>query len=160
MIRKATIEDADEIIGIYNTYVTESTFTFELEKVTTAEMQKRITQILEYSEFVVYEDEGMIIGYAYASKWRTRPAYDHTFETTVYVKDSYHGKGIAKSLYETLLDLMKKRGVKQLIAGISLPNDRSVAFHEKAGFKKVGHFEKVGFKFGKWIDVGFWQKGI
>lgn len=105
----------------------------------------------------VAEVEGEVVGYAYASRWKERSAYRYTVETSVYINHQHTGKGYAVYLYKRLIAHLKARGMKVLLAGISLPNDDSVKFHERFGFEKVGQLRDVGFKFGKFIDVGYWE---
>lgn len=95
--------------------------------------------------------------YAYATPWRTRSGYRFSVETTVYVKDGCAGRGIGKGIYLQLVDQLRARGVHALMAGIAQPNEASVALHQQLGYEKVAHFREVGFKFGRWIDVGYWE---
>jgi phosphinothricin acetyltransferase len=157
MIRKASPEDAEQLVEIYNYYVETSTVTFEETFVSTSEFAKRIVEVLEKFPYFVYEEEGKILGYAYTGVFRTRIAYRFSSEASVYVHKDHFKKGIATKLYAVLLDEMKAIGLKSALGGITLPNKGSVVLHEKFGFKKVAHFEKVGYKFDQWLDVGFWQ---
>lgn len=102
--------------------------------------------------------DGDVIGYAYASKWKGRCAYRFAVETSVYVDSSARGAGVGTVLYEALFAALRGRGIHAAIGGIALPNEASIALHERFGMKKVAHFEQVGFKFGRWIDVGYWQR--
>jgi phosphinothricin acetyltransferase len=106
----------------------------------------------------VLEEAGQILGYAYATKWRARAAYRFSVEVSVYLASARRGRGWGKQLYTALLDDLAKRDVHAVIGGIALPNEASIALHEKMGFQKVAHFERVGFKNQQWIDVGYWQK--
>lgn len=157
MIRKADNRDAEQIVNIYNYYIKTSTVTFETAILTKEEMKQRITKILEKYPFLVFEKDEQILGYAYANLFRTRVAYEQASESSVYVHPNHFKKGIATQLYKALLIDMKKHDLKTAIGGITLPNEASVVLHEKLGFKKVAHFEKVGYKFEQWLDVGFWQ---
>jgi len=157
MIREINVADAGQICGIYNYYIENTVITFELEPVDVAEMTRRILEITKVYPWIVYEENGEIIGYAYASGWRSRPAYRSTAETTVYLKKGYEHKGIGSELYRELLNRMKLRKFRIAIGCITMPNDASVLLHEKFGFTKVGHFPEVGYKFEQWLDVGFWQ---
>ena len=157
MIRKATPQDAVQIVKIYNHYVETSLVTFEEDLVSEQDFKKRIEEILAQYPYLVYELDGKIVGYAYAGIFRTRVAYRYSSESSVYVHKDYFKKGIASALYKVLLEEMKAMGLKSAIGGITLPNEGSVILHEKFGFKKVAHFERVGFKFEQWLDVGFWQ---
>ena len=157
MIRIVTPPDALAIAEIYNYYILNTIITFEMEVVTPEEIAARIEKYLKIGPYLVYEENREVIGYAYLSNFRERKAYENTVESTIYLKNGRGGKGIGFQLYA---ELLSQAALKHhtVIAGISLPNEASVRLHEKCGFRKVGHFSEVGRKFGKWIDVGFWQK--
>ena len=157
MIRKATANDAETITDIYNHYITHTIVTFEETPVSSEEMKQRIEQTEKKLPWLVYEDDSNVLGYAYASEWKSRCAYKNSLETTVYLDSSATGKGIGSMLYEALVNELKSQNYHALIGGISLPNAASVALHEKMGFEKVAQFKEVGFKFDKWIDVGYWE---
>jgi phosphinothricin acetyltransferase len=156
MIRKAVPEDADGICKIYNHYVINTAVTFETEPVSVGEMTDRLRKITEVYPWLVYEEEGKITGYAYATRWKDRKAYDHSAECAVYVDKDELGRGIGKMLYTNLVEECRASGLHLLIGGITLPNEASIALHEKAGFTYIGKFTEAGFKFGKWVDVGYW----
>jgi L-amino acid N-acyltransferase YncA len=156
-IRSAAACDAAQIAEIYNYYVANSHCTFEVDAVADRDMASRIEHILKKYTFLVYEKDGVVIGYAYAAEYKPRAAYKHSEEISVYVKANLKQKGIGSALYGSLLGEIGETDVHAIIAGISLPNDPSVRLHEKFGFAKVAHFREVGFKFGKWIDVGYWE---
>lgn len=160
MIRTATTNDATALVNIYNNYITDTTITFELNPITADEMAGRMEKIIPTGMYIVYEEAGEILGYAYASTWRSRVAYKNSLETTVYLCDKAKGKGIGTKLYEELLIRMKKNNIHVAIGCITVPNPASIALHEKLGFDKVGIFKEVGYKFDQWLDVGFWQKKI
>jgi phosphinothricin acetyltransferase len=157
MIRKVLSGDAKQICDIYNHHVANTIVTFEEEPVTENEMKQRIENITSKFPWLVYEEEQVIAGYAYASQWRTRSAYRYAAETTVYIHEDFKGKGIGTALYIKLIENMKALSFRSLIGGVSLPNNASIALHEKLHFKKVAHFEQVGFKLNRWIDVGYWE---
>ena len=158
MIRSATVEDAAVLADIYNYYVTESVATFEEEPITAAEMRSRLEGVLEAGlPWFVAEDDGRIVGYAYAAKWNKRSAYRRTVEVTIYLANDVVAKGMGTRLYEKLFAQLRVKSYRIAIGGITLPNPASVAIHEKFGMKKVGHFENVGLKQGQWLDVGYWQ---
>lgn len=159
MIRLATSDDAAAICAIYNHYITTSTITFEEDEVDPAEMAQRIANVnATHCWYVFASDEsGTIEGYAYATPWRVRSAYRFSVETTVYVKPGSGGKGIGTTLYTHLITELRQRGIRSVIGGIALPNPASVALHESMGFAQVAHFVDVGYKFDKWIDVGYWE---
>lgn len=157
MIRNATAQDAEKICAIYNHYVLGTTITFEEEAVPAETMRKRIADVTAAYPWLILEEGGQALGYAYARKFHERAAYRHTVETTVYVAQGGHGKGAGSALYRELLGHLKQLNVHVALGGIALPNEKSVALHEKMGFKKVAHLEEVGWKFGQWIDVGYWE---
>ena len=159
MIRNATSADAAALASIYNRYVLDTTVTFEETAVSEAEMASRIVEVQDAGlPWLVAEDEaGTVLGHAYASKWKGRCAYRFAVETTVYLDATAHGRGLGRQLYERLLAALRDAGMHVAIGGIALPNPASIALHEKLGFRKVGQFEEVGFKLGRWIDVGYWQ---
>jgi L-amino acid N-acyltransferase YncA len=159
MIRSANTVDADAIADIYNHYVAHTTITFEEQPVSGAQMTERIDDVQSASlPWLVAEHDGQILGYAYARKWKARSAYRFSVETSVYLKIGSEGKGLGTQLYEALFAALKSNGAHVVIGGIALPNDSSIALHEKFGLKKVAHFGQVGFKFGEWLDVAYWQK--
>lgn len=158
MIRPASVADADAIASIYNHYVRETVVTFEEEPVSAADMAGRIAEVAATSlPWLVAEQAGSVVGYARATKWRPRSAYRYSVETTIYLAPAHLGNGIGTQLYRELLEQLKHRGLHLAIGGVALPNAASVALHEKLGFRKVAHFGEVGFKFGRWIDVAYWQ---
>jgi L-amino acid N-acyltransferase YncA len=110
--------------------------------------------------WLIAAEGGRTVGYAYASPWKARAAYRFSAETTVYVAEGITRRGIGSQLYEKLLSILVERGIHSAIGGIALQNDASVALHEKFGFVKVAHFQQVGFKFGRWVDVGYWQRRL
>ena len=157
-VRDVTLEDAGALAGIYNHFVAKTIVTFEEEPVTTPEMARRIHEVRASGlPWLVAEQGGAPVGFALATPWRSRPAYRYSTEVTVYVATERAGHGIGSLLYARLLAVLQGCGVHAAMGGIALPNDASVALHEKLGFKKVAHFEQAGFKFNRWIDVGYWQ---
>ncbi len=161
MIRSATLEDANAIAEIYNPYIAETIITFEERAVSAEEIQERISKVTEANlPWIVAEHDGRVCAYAYATPWRVRAAYRYSVETTVYIARAYIGKRIGTDLYRELLSRLASYGAHVAIGGIALPNDASIALHEKLGFRKVAHFEEVGMKFGRWIDVAYWQKTL
>ena len=160
MIRPAANTDAQQLADLYNYYVRNTLITFEEEELSAAQFAERIQKISENYPFIVFEEAGEILGFAYGNKWRERSAYRFALESSVYVKQGYFGKQIGTQLYQELFSLLKSQGCKQLIGVITLPNDTSVKMHERMGFEKAAHFKKVGYKFGQWCDVGYWQKTL
>jgi phosphinothricin acetyltransferase len=155
--RPATESDAADICAIYNPYVIDTVITFEQTPVSESDMAKRIKEYTALYPWLVAEVDGKVVAYAYATSWRTRAAYDQTLESTIYVDKNYTGRGIAKPLYLELLRELRARNIHAVVGCIALPNDASIAIHERCGFVKVAHFTQVGRKFERWVDVGFWQ---
>jgi phosphinothricin acetyltransferase len=156
-IRDARPTDATAICDIYNPYVLETTHTFEEMPVTESLMLERLKPCIERGRWFVYELDSKVVGYAYANEWKARSAYRFTVETSVYVAKEYVGKGIGRQLYTRLIEKLKADDIHAIIGGISLPNPASIALHESMGFKKVAHYNEIGFKKGIWLDVGYWQ---
>ncbi|WP_303317413.1 GNAT family N-acetyltransferase [Flavivirga abyssicola] len=157
MIRPLNLNDTEELLDIYNYYVLNSIVTFDDVALSLEIFKDKITRINADYPFIVFEEKNEILGYAYGSKWRPKPAYKHTVESTVYVKHGMLGKQIGTKLYTALLSQLKAQNYHIVLGGLTLPNDASVKLHEKFGFNQVAHFKEVGLKFGKWLDVGFWQ---
>ena len=157
MIRAVNIEDAQKIAEIYNYYVLNSCVTFEELALSTEEMRGRIEATHLKFPWLVFEKDNKILGYAYASSWKPRSAYKHTVESTVYLNKDATKNGIGSLLYAALIEQLTDLGFHAVIGGISLPNDASIALHEKFGFEKIAQFKEVGYKFNKWIDVGYWE---
>lgn len=157
MIRPATTADAPHIAGIYNHHVRETIVTFEEQPVADDEMTRRITETTAEFPWLVSEIDDSIAGYSYASTWKRRSAYRFAAECTIYMAMQFVGRGLASELYRALIAEMHSRGLHCAIGGISLPNPASIALHEKLGFKHIGQFREVGWKFGKWVDVGYWE---
>ncbi|HJR10006.1 MAG TPA: arsinothricin resistance N-acetyltransferase ArsN1 family B [Rhodanobacteraceae bacterium] len=157
MIRAAATADASSICAIYNHYVTNTIVTFEEQPVAAADMQSRMDAVLEKLPWLVLEHDGAIAGYAYASPWKSRSGYRFTVESSIYLSPTQVGRGFGSALYQSLLDDLRAQNIHCVIGGAALPNVASAALHEKLGFTKVAHFRENGFKFGHWIDVGYWQ---
>lgn len=159
-IRSCETTDITAICEIYNYYILNTVITFEENPVDAAEMQKRVdTNTLLYP-WLVYEEDGKILGYAYACKWKDRSAYKYTAEVTVYLHPEHCNKGIGKLLYQELIEQLAAKHIHVLLACIATPNEASEKIHERLGFHKVAHFRETGFKFGRWLDVGYWQKNL
>jgi phosphinothricin acetyltransferase len=157
-LRLATALDATPICAIYNPYVATTSISFEEDPVSEQDMAKRIADVGAAGlPWLVLEADGRIAGYAYATRWRVRPAYRTSVESTIYLDPAFAGRGLGRLLYSALLDALRQRDVHMVIGGIALPNENSIALHEKLGFRKVAHFSEVGMKFGRWTDVGYWE---
>ncbi|GAB1539019.1 GNAT family N-acetyltransferase [Scytonema sp. NUACC21] len=148
------------MLTIYAPIVRETTISFELEPPSEAEFQKRIASYQQQMPWLVCEVNSEVVAYTYASPYRTRMAYQWSVESSVYVSVNHRRKGIAKALYTKLFQLLQLQGFYNVVAAIALPNQPSVAVHEAVGFSPVGVFHRIGYKFGKWHDVGYWQLSL
>lgn len=159
-IRHAEEADAGGIAAVYNHYIEHSVATFELDPVAGRTMRARIeaVQARGLPWLVATDATGALAGYAYAAPWRERAAYRHSVEASIYLARSRTGAGLGRRLYGALQQALDTLPVHAVIGGISLPNPASVALHEALGFTQVAHFQRVGYKFGRWIDVGYWQR--
>jgi phosphinothricin acetyltransferase len=157
MLRTVHPDDAHSIAEIYNHYILISPATFEEAPLSAVEMQQRIEKTTETFPWFVCEEDGKVTGYAYARQWRERAAYRFAAETSVYLDPSATGKGRGSALFEALLTELRARKFHCVIGGVALPNPASIALLEKLGLRQVAHFKEAGYKFGNWIDVGYWQ---
>jgi len=161
MIRPVRAQDAEAVCRVYNHYVLHTIVSFEEEAVAPEEMARRIAGVAAAGlPWLVLEDEARLIGYAYATPWKARWGYRYAVESSVYLEASAGGKGHGSRLYAELLAELRSRPLRTVIGGIALPNEASVGLHEKLGFRKVAHFERVGWKCGRWVDVGYWQLAL
>jgi L-amino acid N-acyltransferase YncA len=161
VIRDVKTSDSVAIARIYNPYILDTVITFEEIPVTEEDISARISAILSLGyPYIVAEQNEQMIGYAYAGQWRTRAAYKHTVETSIYLNKTFTGHGLGTVLYTALLDRIKTLDIHVVLGGITLPNPVSVRLHEKLGFTKVANFTEVGYKFGRWLDVGFWELNL
>lgn len=136
---------------------------FEYENVSIETMRERILTTTENFPWLVYEEQGKVIAYVYANLWKSREAYKHVLESTVYASHQMKTKGVGTKLYQALFDLLKDHEahkVTSLMAVIALPNEASIGLHKKMGFVEAGYFKQVGFKFDQWIDVAYYQKNL
>lgn len=158
MIRLVEPRDFERLAEIYNHYIRTSIITFEEQVVTGEEMGSRTREVADAGlPWLVLEEDDRVLGYAYASKWKGRCAYRFSVESTVYLDPAATGRGLGKRLYRDLFQRLQGKSIHAIIGGIALPNDASVALHESFGMQKVAHFKEVGFKFNRWIDVGYWE---
>jgi L-amino acid N-acyltransferase YncA len=157
LIRPCVHADVPRVCEIYNHYVRETVVTFEEEPIGVAEMGRRIAEVRQRFPWLIVEAEGRIAGYAYASLWKARSAYRFAVESTIYMAPECLGRGLGTTLYAELLDTLPDCDVHRAVGCIALPNAASVALHEKLGFSKIGIFDEVGWKFGRWVDVGYWE---
>ena len=159
-VRPAEAGDAAAIAGIYGPYVRETAISFETEPPTAATMAQRIARTLETHPWLVADCGGETIGYAYAGKYRERAAYRWSVEVAVYVSAARRRSGVGRALYLPLLEVLRRQGFRSAFAEIVLPNPGSVRLHRAAGFKPIGIYDEIGFKLGRWHDIGFWRLGL
>lgn len=159
-IRPIAAADIPAVLDIYAPVVLRTTTSFEIEVPTIADFTNRVAAIQHQAPWLVCEIDGQVTGYAYGSAHRSRAAYQCTRELTVYVHSDYRRRGVATALYTALIGLLKRQGYATALAGITLPNDASVRFHERMGFQLVGIYHRVGYKYGQFLDVGWWEMPI
>lgn len=157
MIRDVQFKDSEDICDIYNHYIRNTSISFEKEEVSKGIILDRIEETSENFFQIVYEEGESVLGYAYISPFKSRAAYKNTVECSIYIKHTEGGKGIGSKLFSELIKRCKSMNFRTIIGVITLPNEKSIALHEKFGFEKVAHFKEVGFKFGRWVDVSSWQ---
>ena len=167
IIRTATLEDAKDLLEIYAPYVKNTAITFEYEVPSEEEFKKRIEYILEKYPYLVAENKGEIVGYAYASSFHSRAAYQWGAETSIYVKENQRNLGVGKSLYKELERILKLQNILNLNACIAYPETEdehltknSVQFHQHLGYELVGEFHKCGYKFNRWYNMVWMEKHI
>lgn len=163
-IRAAEPEDAAAIAAIYAPYVLTGTATFEIEPPDARQMRSRMAASEGLYPWLVAtngeDGHGGVVGYAYATRFRERPAYRYVVETSIYITGPVQGQGVGRLLYPALIHTLRAQGFTQAIGAIALPNDYSIALHEAVGFRRAGIYREVGFKQGQWIDVGIWQRTL
>jgi phosphinothricin acetyltransferase len=161
LIRLAAEQDAAAIAAIYRPYVEGSRISFEEAAPDSAEMARRMAGDMPgHHPWFVADEDGRLLGFASSSAFRTRRAYRWTVETGIYLDPQAQGRGIGQALLETLIGVLERQGYVAAIGAIALPNQPSVALHEKLGFFHTGTYRQVGFKHGEWLDVGLWQKEL
>lgn len=159
-IRIATSDDAKELLNIYKYYVENTAITFEYDVPSIEEFSERIKNTLKKYPYLIAENEDGIYGYAYASAFKSRQAYDWAVETSIYVKNGDSRHGVGTLLYNELEKYLKMQNIINVNACIAYPNEKSEEFHKKFGYKTIAHFTKCGYKFGKWHDMIWMEKFI
>ncbi len=159
-IRIARESDKEELLAIYAPYVSETAITFEYTVPTHEEFRDRIRKTLAKYPYLVAVQDAEILGYAYASEFKNRAAYDWAVETTIYVKQDSRKSGVGKKLYQALEEVLKQQHICNLYACIAYPNPGSIGFHERLGYQTIGHFSKCGYKFETWYDMIWMEKMI
>ncbi len=164
-IRVATPQDAEALLAVYAPYVTDTAITFEYEVPSLTEFRERIRHTLERYPYLVMEQDGEILGYAYAGPFKERAAYDWAVETTIYVKQGMKKQGIGRKLYQALEDTLIRQNILNLNACIGYPTvedeyltRNSMEFHQHLGYRLVGQFYQCGYKFGRWYDMVWMEK--
>lgn len=158
-IRLATTEDAKQVQEIYAPYC-DTPISFEIDPPSVEEMRGRLTKVLSQYPWLIFEDDGEVLGYAYAAQHRERAAYCWSVDTTVYVRGGRHRRGVGRALYHALFAVLPLQGYVNAYAGVTLPNAGSVGLHEAVGFRQVGVYRQVGFKCGAWHDVAWFQRPL
>ncbi len=151
------INDVQALLEIYNYYVLNTTVTFDIDPLPIETFTKKLNQINADYPFIVYEEDNEILGYAYGSRFRPKPAYNYVVESTVYVKHTAHAKQIGTKLYAELIRLLKETNLHTVLGVLTIPNEASIGLHEKFGFEQVANLKEVGLKFGEWQNIGIWQ---
>ena len=159
-IRLARESDAAEMLDIYAPVVLNTVISFEDQPPAVDELAGRIRAVLATQPWLVCKIDGRIAGYSYASPFKTRAGYRWTTETTIYVHPDHHRRGVGRALYTALLGCLQAMGYHTALAVIALPNEASVGLHENMGFRRTGTLERIGYKLGKWVDDGIWQREI
>ena len=159
-IRLAKPSDARSLLDIYAPYVENTAITFEYEVPTIEDFATRIERTLEKYPYLVAEEDDAILGYAYASTYYARAAYDWAVELSVYVSQNARGKGVGSKLYDVLEEMLEQMGYIHFLACIALPNEASLTLHRKRGYQQVAHFPKIGYKFERWHDIVWLQKSL
>lgn len=153
VIRMATLEDAEAILRIYEPYILETAITFEYDPVPVEVFRKRMEGVLSQFPWLVYERDGIILGYAYCARFKERAAFNWDCECSVYIDPKAHRQGVATALYNKLFELVKQQGYYTIYALITYHHESSMELHKKFGFTEVGVYEKTGYKFGQWWDL-------
>lgn len=159
-VRVATPDDAADVAAIYAPIVRDTVISFEYDEVTPRQMRQRIVMALERHPWLVAHADDTLVGYAYADSHRSRAAYAWSADVSVYLAPHARRQGVGRTLYTALLDLLRAQGYANAFAGVALPNPASVALHRSVGFTPIGVYRSVGWKFGAWHDVGWWQRGL
>lgn len=159
-IRIVRESDTEELLAIYAPYVSETAITFEYTVPTIEEFRDRIRKTLAKYPYLVAVQDAEILGYAYASEFKNRAAYDWAVETTIYVKQDSRKSGVGKKLYQALEEVLKQQHICNLYACIAYPNPGSIGFHEHLGYQTIGHFSKCGYKLETWYDMIWMEKMI
>ncbi len=157
IIRNIEKKDAEAMSAIYNYYIENTVFTFDEDPSDKQYFAEKLEKLEGKYPCLALEEDGKLAGFAYASPYRVKPAYRYTAESTIYLDYHFAGRGYGTMLYSELLEKLKQAGIRNVIAVLGLPNKASEALHKKLGFREEGRLREVGWKFNKWIDIGFWR---
>lgn len=160
LVRDAIPDDAAACAAVYAPYVTDTAISFEDEPPSADEMARRIAAAQHRHAWLVLEDEGEVVGYAYGGSYRARPAWQWSCEVSVYLAVGRHRRGGGRALYQALLQRLADRGYRTAVAGMTQPNEASAGLHRAMGFEPVGEHRRIGWKFGQWHDVAFVQRSL
>lgn len=160
VIRFIRDSDHEGVLAVYAPYVLHTAITFEYEVPTLEEFSSRVRTISKHYPYLVCECDGQIVAYCYGSIHRVKTAYQWSVESTIYISEVYHHRGIADAMYRCLFEILKLQGFVNVYAGISVPDGKSDKFHSKFGFKYLGCFPKIGFKHGKWHDLKWYEYNL
>ena len=159
-VRDGSVRDAEACAAIYAPYVTDTVISFETVPPTPSEMAERIAAAVRTHAWMVLEDDGRVVGYAYGGPYKTREAYRWSCEVSVYVEQGRRRTGSGRLLYDALFERLAERGFRTAVAGMTLPNEASVGLHRAMGFEPVGTYRRIGWKHGGWHDVAWTQRPI
>ena len=161
VVRNVELDDAEALCAIYNHYIEHTTVTFEERSLEPQTFARRIRQVADRYPWLVMQESDAIVGYAYASEWKSRSAFRYTVESSIYLHpQAPRRQGYGRTLYGRLLSLLAREGYHRVIAAITQPNDASMALHEGFGFASAGYFHEVGYKFHRWLDVAYLELGL
>ncbi|HEX2165975.1 MAG TPA: GNAT family N-acetyltransferase [Longimicrobiales bacterium] len=159
-IRLASTIDGPALAAIYRPAVTDTAISFEIDPPDAAIMASRVEKMLARLPWIVCDSAGGVAGYAYASPYRDRPAYQWSVEVSAYVREGVRRSGVARALYASLFEILALQGFRNALAGITLPNEASEGFHRAVGFTPIGVYRSVGYKLGSWHDVGWMERSL
>ncbi|MCK5944180.1 MAG: N-acetyltransferase [Planctomycetes bacterium] len=159
-IRPARASDAAAMVEIYRPHVERTCVSFELVTPTVDEFAQRVAKAQERHAWLVAEHAGVVLGYAYGVTHRAREAYRYTVEVSAYVAEAAQRRGVGARLYRQLFERLAALGYCNAVAGVTMPNDKSVAFHERMGFAHIGVYHRIGYKFGAWRDVSWFERSL
>lgn len=157
-IRPITENDLTRCVGIYNYYIENTTITFEEQPLSLEAFSARVRRIEAQYPYLVAEEDGAVVGYAYLDAYNERSAYRYTADLSIYLAHDCLSRGVGGRLLEAIERAGAARGLRNIISIVTEENARSIAFHEKHGYTEVGRMRKVGLKFDRWLDVVFYQK--